>query len=189
MTLEDLIRDSHARAVRKGWWDAERSDGADGLAHGLVLRSVPEKLVLIHSEVSEALECYREGEMGTAFDSTGCGDGPKKPVGFPSEIADVVIRVCDLLGALGVVYRDMGTVVRENPGTITAWLARIHLDVSRAMLAHEGVHAALRRAHLFDVVDTCYALARCVGFDLDEAIERKACFNESRPHRHGGKRC
>lgn len=184
MTLEDLIRDSHARAVRKGWWDAERSDGADGLAHELVLRSVPEKLVLIHSEVSEALEDFRNYRM---TETVRFGDG--KPLGFPSEIADVVIRVCDLLGALGVVYRDMGTVVRENPGTITAWLARIHLDVSRAMLAHEGVHAALRRAHLFDVVDTCYALARCAGFDLDAAIERKARFNESRPYRHGGKQC
>ena len=47
------------------------------------------KLALIHSEVSEALECVRNGEM-TLFSKDG------KPEGFPSELADIYIRVIDL---------------------------------------------------------------------------------------------
>ncbi len=73
----------HSLAVEKGWWEnAERN-------------IIPEKLALIHSEISEALEAYRIGEMETYHDTNG------KPEGFGVELADAIIRIYDLAGWLG----------------------------------------------------------------------------------------
>lgn len=90
MTLHDLIMDSHERALRKGWWvDREPN--------------IAEKLALIHSEVSEALEAYRDGDMGTSISEKG------KPEGFEVELADIVIRVADLCGFLDI---DLDAVIQ-----------------------------------------------------------------------------
>lgn len=82
ITLNELVKESYERAKTKGWWDTDPG--------------IPEKLALIHSEVSEALECYRDGEP--VFFT---GEGGK-PLGFGIELADVVIRVADLCGHLGI---------------------------------------------------------------------------------------
>lgn len=70
--------------------------------------NIAEKIALIHSEVSEALEDVRNGDMeessivtdNPVYDSKGIAI--RKPVGFPSELADIVIRVLDLSGMLGI---------------------------------------------------------------------------------------
>lgn len=62
----------HEVAVDHGWWDEKRN--------------VPEMLCLIHSEVSEALEAYRHGNM----------------VGFAEEAADVFIRLADMCEGLDI---------------------------------------------------------------------------------------
>lgn len=119
----------YALAKEKGWWD--RIAKYD-------LTVIPEKIALIHSEVSEAPEVYRAAPVahmacvyadrdGEAFATQSNGSGLRKPVGFDSEMADVVIRVMDLC------------------------------------------------AHL--------------GIDLERAIREKHAYNETRPRRHGGKRC
>lgn len=82
-TLTELVKESHERAKRKGWWEGD-------------VHNIPEKLALIHSEVSEALECYRDGEPVFFTGEVG------KPLGIGIELADVVIRVADLCGHLGI---------------------------------------------------------------------------------------
>lgn len=85
--------ETHANATAKGWWDDyPRIDDVVLLTTDEILS----KLMLIVSEISEALEDARVGDMTT----TEVGNG--KPVGFPSEIADVVIRCMDLCGAMGI---------------------------------------------------------------------------------------
>lgn len=85
VTLKELVESAHMNSVMKGWYDGEDAK-----------RNIPEMLALIHSEVSEALEDYRTGTM--LEDVTVHG----KPIGFPSELADVVIRIGDLCGYLGI---------------------------------------------------------------------------------------
>ena len=98
MTLYDIIHDAHDTAKAHGWWDGFYSPGlfGDQIDRGAVLATVPEKLCLVHSEVSEALEDYRVGRLTTTLREDG------KPEGLPSELADVVIRIADLCGALDI---------------------------------------------------------------------------------------
>lgn len=89
-TLKELVKESHDRAVRHGWWEGD-------------VHNIPEKLALIHSEVSEALEAYRDNEPNFRTGEDG------KPEGFGVELADAVIRIMDLCGHLGI---DLDYLVR-----------------------------------------------------------------------------
>lgn len=96
-------------ARTKGWWDEPRSIG--------------DLLALIHSEISEALEEFRNGhEPELVYYS---GPDSNKPEGLFVELADAIIRILDMAGYYQV--------------------------------------------------------------DLAEILIEKVAFNETRPHRHGGK--
>jgi hypothetical protein len=83
----DLIQaEIHATAVSKGWWEKERN--------------IPECLMLIVSEISEALEEYRDGRVLLWHK----GD---KPEGMYVELADAVIRIMDLCEHGHVSLADM----------------------------------------------------------------------------------
>jgi NTP pyrophosphatase (non-canonical NTP hydrolase) len=113
LTIRELVARAHGTAKVKGWWDAQR--GADGtLDPDKTAATIPEKLCLIHSEVSEALECYRDPEHAPA--EAYFGDGGK-PEGLPAELADVVIRCADLAGALGI---DLDKAIRDKLAWNTA---------------------------------------------------------------------
>lgn len=95
LTLNQIIRDARDTSREHGWWAACAAEEG-GLDVDRVLATIPEKLCLIHSEVSAALEDYRDRNFGLRVTEGG------KPVGFDSELADVIIRIGDLAGALGL---------------------------------------------------------------------------------------
>lgn len=120
LTLQNAI---HQNAKDHGFWDD--ADNAN----------IPTKLMLIVSEMSEALEEFRQGQMDLYFvpsreevedtdaavfvrDADGAPQithfGPAsefitpKPEGFGVELADALIRILDLAAFLGL---DMGALV------------------------------------------------------------------------------
>ena len=69
--------------------------------------SIPVKLVMIHSEVSEALEEYRNTPPESEVSDLYYNAFSDKPEGFGVELADVVIRVLDLAEMLGIDLTDL----------------------------------------------------------------------------------
>lgn len=77
MKINNIVKKIHKNAVAHGWWDEERTFG--------------EIVALCHSELSEALEEYRNGMPEIYYE-----DG--KPEGTAVELIDCVIRIFDYLG-------------------------------------------------------------------------------------------
>jgi cytidyltransferase-like protein len=57
-----------------------------------------EKLVLVHTEISEAVEELRHGHMPLDVYYTTDNQGHQKPEGYGVELADAVIRIMDICG-------------------------------------------------------------------------------------------
>ena len=57
-------------------------------------------MALVHSEISEALEVYRD--LGKEGLSKNWNEENGKPEGFTVELADAIIRIADMCGAYGL---------------------------------------------------------------------------------------
>lgn len=101
MNINELAKEIHENAVNHGWWEEPRK--------------FPEVAALIHSEISEALEEYRDGKplvYGTcAICSEDCEHygncdthDPRecKPEGLAVELADAIIRILDFTASEGI---------------------------------------------------------------------------------------
>lgn len=76
-TITQWIELCHRGAKDKGFWAKERNVG--------------EMLMLIVSELGEAIEAHRKGSRGLLVKDT-----------FEDELADTVIRLFDMCGGLGI---------------------------------------------------------------------------------------
>jgi len=97
----------HQASVSAGWWGPAK--GLAGSAKVEVQADtrigkalVAEKLCLIHSEISEGMEGHRKGKMDDHL--------PHRTM-LEVELADAVIRIADLAGALGL---DLGGAIAEK---------------------------------------------------------------------------
>ena len=93
--LNSLAREAHKIAVDHGWWDIPPSFG--------------EVVALCHSELSEALQSYRNNEPSVFHDVK--DDGSTALEGYAVEMVDTLIRILDFCGAIGL---DVDSIMAQK---------------------------------------------------------------------------
>lgn len=91
--LKELVEESHGTACKSGFWGEDPAKEPYNFA---------EKIALMHSELSEALEEHRNGREPTEIYYSQDKNGRDKPEGVCIELADLLIRVADLCGRAGI---------------------------------------------------------------------------------------
>ena len=188
MDLRTLQKEAHAIARDHGWWDEERTFG--------------DLIALVHSELSEALEAYRDIGLAIAnpVRKTGLGEvfyerHLHECEGVPYELADVVIRVADMAEWYGVDLASTFEALAAGDSerdmsmrTFGDWIATCHASFSLAFAVWEyGFDGASWQEYLSEGCHGVQRMAAHYGIDLDAAIEAKMEYNRNRSYRHGGK--
>lgn len=94
MHLNDITKIAHAISKDKGFWDEDRNYG--------------EAIALMHSELSESIECLRDCHDPEFVYDEEDSNGELKPNGFFIELADCIIRILDVCGRHHI---DMESVI------------------------------------------------------------------------------
>jgi NTP pyrophosphatase (non-canonical NTP hydrolase) len=173
-SLADMTAEIRHINIEKGWRSAEGGPGANTFG---------DYVALLHSELSEALEAFRDWRLRDPR------NGPK-PEGVGSEFADVLIRLldtCDVFDVrpfeMDLQLGDVTPAEAQHLESFGDWIAELHRLT--AQLGKTGP------ASLAD--DAAYLLRALVAtterfaIDLASEYERKVTYNRTRSFRHGGR--
>ena len=174
--FSELAIRAHKNAKEKGFWDNPRPDS--------------EVLILIISEIGEAVEAHRKGKF-CGIDYEYAATPRNIPSGefstyikdtFEDELADTCIRILDYAGYLGLENLLSGEALFREEDNLHDVLLRC---TGLIFPAWKGTK--FRGQYFGTVLYTLFAYAAHNGIDLLWHIEAKMNFNQTREHRHGKK--
>ncbi|MEO5867249.1 MAG: hypothetical protein ABIS14_12815 [Sphingomonas sp.] len=166
LDLKALSAEIHHANIVAGWWVKDEETGRTRN------RNTAELLALIHSEISEADVGFERGLMDDKL--------PHRRM-TEVELADVAIRVLDMLG-----FYEHSCVV---PGRTLAlpeysywpdWCRLLHRTTTQALEAFRKGRTDDGCVYLVDVLGVVHFCAIQFRYDLTGAITEKRAFNASR---------
>jgi hypothetical protein len=191
--LNQWAKDIHQNAVDHGWWEEDRP--------------FEEIICLFHSELSEALEEFRNGhKLDEVYFMCDNGiphekDCPAlelgicekcenpKPEGIPIELADCIIRILDYSGRkdIPIEFLVVTTSMYYDIKNFGKFLANAHSYISKAFDEDETNDEVNKNINLANCIWLIYRFCELNNIDIDAAIEIKHEYNKTRPYKHGGK--
>lgn len=183
--ISDLVSNSYRVARQHGFHDDYHSP-----AH---------YMMLVLSEIGEMVEADRKNrhaDVSYYTNSGGMGLASFESLikdTFEDEMADVVIRLCDFCGSLGVLPYTNDVMVDMSDEFAKFWgdksvceqcfyLSSMVVDVERA--SYDADDSEMRK-RLGSTLSFIFEMANHHGIDLLWHVDRKMEYNESRPLRHG----
>ena len=172
MNFNKLAKESHANAVKHGFWEKRESN--------------EHYLMLVVSEIGEMVEAHRAGNLANLEADNEPLLGCCAPFTsfikdtLEDEMADVAIRLGDLAGALGVDFDKMNPckyhrafdkfTFTENAFALTKGLCRDIIGIEKRI--QFGLEYVTK-------------WAKSINVDLDWHIDEKMKYNATRPPKHG----
>lgn len=171
--LNDAKQEIHDNAVKHGWWE-KNSEGQS--------RTRFEVVALIHSEWSEALESYRNGEQMVWVQVD--DKGHNKPEGVFVELIDGVIRILDAAAAWDILLPEnisepQNTQVADRSlPNLVCWLH----DCTSMLYHHTDDTYYMMR-----IINMVWAWITAHGGNPEGIMREKHEYNKTRSYKHGGK--
>ena len=171
MNYNKLAEEAHENAVKHGFWENKVSN--------------EHCLMLIITEIAEMVEAHR---VSRKANTAAYNEMPNKQIGFEKfikntmedEMADIVIRLADLAGALGVNFEKMSPCryyrayskfsFTENAFALSKGLCRDGIGIEKRI--QFGLEYVTK-------------WAKSINIDLDWHIDEKMKYNATRPLKHG----
>lgn len=185
--LAPMYREIRAVNTKKGWYPNDLNFEA--------------KLALLHSEVSEALEAYRQWGLADATKTLPyMVDPATKPEGVGSELADVFIRLidnADIIDGLNFLHIiswewsgrfGMHDQFAISCNTLHDLISRWSMAIDTYLSCPLPDEIPLLNRCYRDVYQFLAQLAEFHGIDLRAEYQRKLAYNKTRAYRHGGKK-
>lgn len=171
MNYNELAREIHENAVKHGWYDKPISQY--------------EYAALFHSEISEAFEEYRRGMPDVYWNCATTSE----PHGIAIELIDLVLRVLDCAGAMGLdVDNGAGEHYIIMP-EIDGFAHMIYLLHSLVKdVAYDGLKL-FNVAAIRSIINTIEDYCKSKNLDFEALLRLKHEYNKTRSYRHGGKKC
>lgn len=160
LTISQMAREAYETSKSKGWHDCPCRAKCTGNCAGAP--TFGDRIALCHSELSEALEAYRERP------DDGYTWGPFDPI-YRNPTTGKFTREPSHYEGHSVGFDANG--------------AMIELADIQVLHKPEGVPSELA-----DVLIRIGDMAYLYGIDLEKAVEEKMAYNKTRSFRHGGKR-
>lgn len=181
-----------------GEYIGSNCDGCFG--SGKVDRNIGELLMLVVSELGEALEAHRKSNHADLVTYNNClnaddmfEEDKKEYIKiqfesiikdtFEDELADVFIRLFDICGYLKIEPVDFphGVTLSENVGE--SLLEITHLVCN----FQENNNHSWRNESMFEILHYIQCLCRDLNIDIKKHIELKMDYNATREYKHGKK--